>query len=70
MELPTKTDIEERLIDEVAKFPCLFDKANPDYRLAAKREGAWNAISESIEETGIHIIIFTLTSSVLIFLTN
>ena len=45
----------EQLIEEVRKYPCLWNKSKEEYRNQNIRENAWERLSGELEEPGIYI---------------
>ena len=45
----------ERLIEEVRKYPCLWNKSKEEYRNQDMRDNVWEKISGELEKTGIYI---------------
>jgi len=48
----------EQLIEEVRKYPCLWNKSKEKYRNQNIRDNAWERISEELEKTGKYIYNF------------
>jgi len=45
----------ERLIEEVRKYPCLWNKSKEEYRNQDMRDNVWEKISGELEKTGIYV---------------
>ena len=39
---------DERLAEEVRKFPILYDKSSPEFKNKQKKADAWRAVAESL----------------------
>ena len=44
------SDIEALLIEEVRKYPVLWNTSNPNYKNRTTKENAWTAVSVSVNE--------------------
>ena len=44
------SDIEALLIEEVRKYPVLWNTSNPNCKNRTTKENAWNAVSVSVNE--------------------
>ena len=42
------SDVEPQLIEEVRKYPCLWDTNDPDYKNKIKKENAWVAVTSAV----------------------
>jgi hypothetical protein len=42
----------EQLIEEVRKYPCLWNKSKEEYRNQNIRDNAWESISGEMKKTG------------------
>jgi len=47
-----------QLIEEVRKYPCLWNKSKEEYRNENMRDNAWWRISGELEKTGTYIFNF------------
>ena len=45
----------EQLIEEVRKYPCLWNKSKEEYRNQNIRDNAWERISGELKKTGKYI---------------
>lgn len=45
----------EQLIEEVRKYPCLWNKSKEEYRNQNIRDNAWDRISGELKKTGQYI---------------
>lgn len=46
--------MENKLIEAVQMYPCLFDKSKRDYRNKKQKDEAWASVAEETGETGKH----------------
>ena len=44
------SDVEALLIEEVRKYPVLWNTSNPNYKNRTKKENAWIAVSISVND--------------------
>lgn len=43
---------DEKLVEMVAKFPCIYDVASPVYKGQMVKDNAWKEIVEYVERSG------------------
>jgi len=64
------SDVEALLIEEVRKYPVLWNTSNPNYKNRTKKENAWTAVRDSLAcgilqvENGFEIYPLSNTESV------
>lgn len=49
---------DEKLVEMVAKFDCLYDLASPLYKNQLIKDNAWREIAEQINRSGKNIVIY------------
>lgn len=50
---------DEKLVEIVSKYPCLYDLSSPMYKDQTAKESAWKEIAELVERTGKKNSIFS-----------
>ena len=61
------SDVEALLIEEVRKYPVLWNTSNPCYKNRTTKENVWTAVSVSVNEKSGKTYPGTLIYSVFIF---
>jgi hypothetical protein len=53
-----KSEVDADLIDEIRKFPELYDREETDYKNVVRRRAIWDHIARTIAMPGLFIIYF------------
>lgn len=61
---------DEKLIEVVAKFSCLYDLASPVYKNQLIKDNAWKEVAEQVERSGKNKIIYKLLLKIYILLSS
>lgn len=61
---------DEKLVEVVAKFSCLYDLASPVYKNQLIKDNAWKEVAGQVERSGKNKIIYKLLLKINILLSS